>query len=1583
MEQPNVIICYFCGNSYTLSENEAEDNLPRTLMCGHIFCTSCLQSMECDNVIKCPECEVESSLPEDGVLGLQEDARIIGLIYAAKMNKKRRLNKSNNRRKLRALSSDTNGNTKDAEQPVTNEKSERAVDEALATAAEHLAKLEHLHQTLTTGLVEQVKKEQARLKLEIYHAVDKVIHATHKWRDMQLSKLNRLDAHFSSTHTEVCRVKARLASLETAVQKAKKVRSVPFLELYSDWQQILRTLQAPVDNQSFNMKCITMGCGLSVKFKCQFLNQSVELILMMDEGKPNNLSEMPCHLQQHISDLAQKPAGHGHVESLVSSYSHHSHSKAKSPLRRMSQRRMSPKRRSLASRCASPSPTRSSRRYHCKTSSSDNAAADVVIEELIEMEEQYVTPPTGPELAKEKRRSRRRGSLDLSTRRNVAQWVVVTHVVNPAHFYVRYAAEKRESDILSKEVNAFCKLDTSCFSSADNVRTGSMVLAKGNQGLWCRTSVLEVFQNGCNSSVDVCPVDQVSRICVFFIDYGFTKSLAIERNVLSTASSVDVVNNHLRKIHTELVRFAPQAIRCSLKDLVPYDLTRGWSKEAQTAFCQVVGSALVEMTSFGQDRDALLVDLSKAPVGPSNDIPISIRDYLVFIEVARFYYPVKPSRKQLKYYPAVPPKLHTEHSAVVTHVNSPDDFYIQLQTDNMESSLLKAKLQECYNAKSGEGELLVYCPIIGQACVARFEENVWYRAEVIGHLGDRKVEVRCIDFGFKTTVLVSDLRKIKDEFFSLPALAIQCCLSDVLPLAGETWSDACVKRFFSLAHDKFFTMVVTEKSPKTKPLPIKLLESNPTDLPTDIAEVLIKEQLVCSKNGLKTNMAEVPANDGAIWDPPLDLSGLEPLDPTGTAVEFQPRLSLPGSLKDAKVRVSHITSPSSFYIQFIQNDSQLKRLKELLNEECELLEPQDVAWEPDMFCAAHVNQVWERGLICSKVSSADIAEVMRCDHGNKVKLHVSNLRPLSASLEGSFALECSLTDIKPAGGQPTWTATACDFMRDYLSGASAVVTVHEMTDERPVAVTLMCTHKMGELVSISDHLACKGLALRERKPVLERYVEDLAFKESEMAVPPEKPRDPQSSDTNIQAETPKCTAAPLPACPSTPPPPRPTPRSARPTEKVKTDMYKPPELPQLGHNRMTISAIREDGLIYARTDTAGCHLEQLRDKIQQSMKTLPNQKPYTWKTVQGCAVIGPDMLWYRGQLLEVQGGHVKVQYVDYGQVENIPVVHVYPCLLCEDIPQLCMACQLYAIKPVGDSWHQDAVELLNEMLLHRRVDVSVLKLPTDLRRPLTVEIFLDGLSLNTILCQHKHALMDWTAPPAPPLPPDSILDIWDIDTEGLLGPQEVMLGPFSEPGLPEDGQRLNVRVRHLQTPNELFLWWEDMAQETVDGETLDQCMSQINADVPSLLPLTNFPHGGPCLAEYIDGNFYRAKMLKIISADPVQILIQHVDFGSNDTVPTNRLRQMPAKLLRFPVQALKVRVAGLKAPSTSTEDQVLPYSPQWTVKATLAMIDLLLGDLTAVFQCGDASAEPSVSLYNQEGEFVFLPLLASGLAQHD
>lgn len=51
-------------------------------------------------------------------------------------------------------------------------------------------------------------------------------------------------------------------------------------------------------------------------------------------------------------------------------------------------------------------------------------------------------------------------------------------------------------------------------------------------------------------------------------------------------------------------------------------------------------------------------------------------------------------------------------------------------------------------------------------------------------------------------------------------------------------------------------------------------------------------------------------------------------------------------------------------------------------------------------------------IINNIIDYAPVYQVMRCDHGNKVKLPVGNLRPLPSSLTGSLALECALTDIR-------------------------------------------------------------------------------------------------------------------------------------------------------------------------------------------------------------------------------------------------------------------------------------------------------------------------------------------------------------------------------------------------------------------------------------------------------------------------------------------------------------------------------------------------------------------------------------------
>ncbi|XP_027878178.1 RING finger protein 17 isoform X1 [Xiphophorus couchianus] len=1586
-DSPSAAICKLCGNAFKLPEDETDGNLPRILACGHIFCTNCLVSIQCEGAIRCPDCEFFATLPEGGVNGLQEESRIIGLIYTAEMNQIKSLRCNGpkvcqkNRSSPRAT---TISNSDVVKQAADIKKIEKTVDESLVQAAENLAQLENIYETLTADLAEQVKRERSRLEMEITQASNKAVHAIQKWKATQLNQLKKMETRFPSSQAVVSHVQERIKALEIAMQMAREIRRVPFLEQYCILDKVLETLQTPVDQMAIDLKCITDGTGMSCVFQSENVSRCLMLSLKMEACGSNAVTKQL--VGSHQSNISIKS----------SSRKHFKHRNGCSNLPSSKPEKWEPESQGASRSSAQgthlvpqPGPKISLSPH---SSFSDLGSPDVIIEEFFDDNPEPVTP-TGPEMANNEWRTQKRRKCHLlrdKKCKEVTHWVVVTHVVNPSHFYVRYVAEKKESEVLSRNINKLCFGEGCQFTLGDTMERGSMVFVKWKEVVWCRATVVEVFQKSCVKAVKACPVTQLASLRVFFPDYGFTKSITIQSEEAAAESLLKAVNNHLRKVaesvNVELKNFAPQAVRCSLKDLVPYNLTEGWSEEAKAEFCCVVGSAAVEMRPLGQDRDSLLVDLRKAPLEQSTDVPISVREYLVFIEVARFYSPVTLGRKPLMYYSPVYPEASTELDAVVSHINNLSDFYIQL-VDNMESLLLSAKLQDYYNALKDE-EFRVYCPAIGQACVARFEDKLWYRAQVISHPGGRKVEVRYVDFGNKQVLSVSDLRKIKDEFFALPAMAVHCCLADVTPLDGESWSEACSKRFISLAHQQLVTVMAKGKVPKTEPLPLGVFVGGVNQPKTSIAELLVKENLVSFKESKQSTKSKKPSRpESTVWDPPLELgAGAVKAESSGHVtieeqiddpVELQAQLKLPDQRKDLQVMVTHVNSPSSFYVRLTNSDPQLKRICELVKQECALMEPQEVVWKADMYCAANINGVWERGRICSDVTSNNIAEVRRCDHGNKVKIHVSNLYPLPSSLIGSLAIECTVNDIRPTGGRSTWTDTACDLISYYLTGASALMTIKEETEEHPLPVTLSCSNRMGEYISIADFLVDEGLAFRERKP------KATAVQKPKVTDTQTPATDPESCEKEKSTSPPS--VSPFPSTQSASIPPKPFPRSIITAEKVKTSMYNPPELPCPGHILINVSAIGDDGVIYARTQSAEYQIEQLKEGIQKSIKTLPRQKPYTWKLVQGCAVIGPDMLWYRGQVLELLGGHVKVQYVDYGLVENIPVVHVYPMLLCVEVPQLCMPCQLFGINPVGGKWQRDGVALMREVLLNRSVGMQVVALPAEPRGAVTVEIFLDGMSLSRILCHNEHASMDGalsTEKSLVVMPPASLLDIWDINTESLMGPEEPVLGSFVSPNLPLEGEHFEVRVTHLWTPNELFLWpLKDMAGSEMMDDSLDEALTRINANITSLPRLTSFPYGGPCLAEYSDGKYYRARLMKFTSIEPLVILVQHVDFGSDDSLPTSKLRQMPSELLLFPTRAIKVKVAGFKAPSVERRGDVLPYCPAWSVKAVMEMTDLLHNNITATV----VSREPElkVQLYNEDRELVHLPLVNSGLAELD
>ncbi|XP_021334643.1 RING finger protein 17 isoform X1 [Danio rerio] len=1516
------VTCKICGSPYTLPEDEAVGNLPHVLLCGHIFCCTCLRALQSQgNVITCPECQMDTRTSEEGVDGLEVDSRIIGLIYTARMNTKK--GHSGDKWKSQKFKSPPSSAAVHTEENAEGKPDVvKVLDEALTKATENLNQLDKLHQTLANGVHGQLRKERSRIIREIDEAVEKAKSILLKRRSMLVSTLSSVDLLFSGGQMECKRIEERIKELRTAIQKARHVRQVPSLETYCDLEKILETLHIPVDLESYDMSSLTLRSGLSCHLQVDGFTESVKVFLKITDTDDNCI----------VEEITVEPFQHV-VKSGVEMWDNSSQSvqgKADAiPRKSNNTRRFMEK--MMEDTCPEIADTRV------------NAGLGRNLP---------VHEPRRMERYNKGYRKQRRPQFEKPTnpQPKLVQYVVTTHIVNPGHFYVRYMAEHKLGQKLTKKISEFCSGERSFFTFSDEITTGSLLFISWKDDMWCRVKVTELFQKECFQSVTKCLASEVSRLCVYFLDYGFFKGFSIPSD-----GGLSGLNECLRRPDgitlIEMANWAPLAIKCSLKDIIPADLVKGWSSEASEEMRNVLRNETAEMQVFGEDGDALLVDLKKTSMADlKKNSMVSLREHLVFMELARFYCPViTTGSAPLLFYPSVQPSLNVEVNAMVSHVNTPSDFYVQL-VENTEYPLLHSKLQDCYNQPKSNNECQVYCPSLSQACVA-FHDQEWSRVQVTGFPGGRMVEVRFVDFGYKRTLSVKDLRHIKDEFFVLPEMALWCNLNDVIS-SQETWANEACESFKELVEGKLMTVVAKKNVPSSKPVPVCLFEISDDCTGASIGDELVKKgYAVYNKD---TQVRDAQPLETTSWDPPFEEEALPVvMTPSSASEELKPSLSLPSCLKDIRVRVTHVTSPGNICVQLLQFDNQLKRIHDTLKNLFSKSEPQEMQWEAEMYCAVNNTGVWERGQVCS-VSTCGVAEVLRCDFGNTVKLHVDNLRPLHPDLIGSFLLECNLSGVRPAGGRSTWTATACDFISHYLTGAMALMAIKEPST-RPVLVSLFCSNRAGQNVSFADFLISEGLALKERKA-------EMVFSEESVLV-----------------------TEPQPVISPTQTPPTPSRRINPPPERVKTHSYPPPELPPCGHILMSISAVSEQGVIYAMTHQAVCEFDRLRERLQQHIKTLPRQKNYNWKGVLGCAVMGTDMFWYRGQVQEVIGGHVKVRYVDQGLVESIPVCHVYPMVLCEDVPQLCVPCQINGVLPIGKGWQWDAVVLMKELLLGRSVNVQIMEHPKDPCGCVTVEIMVDGMALSKIMVHHQYATFD----PAissqedyvvkPPMPD---LDDWDLNTEGLEE-QPPVLGVYKELHIPKERKHFPAKVKHIRTPNEVFLCVLDKSLCKLEqDESMEETLEQVNENIENLSLLTDFPIECLCLAEYSDGKYYRAKILGFSEVTPsVKLLVRHVDFGSDDIIPLHKLRQLPASLHHFPCAAVYVKLAGFKPTNVSSDLERIPYSLDWTMKAMMEMIDLLNGELTAVVTA--TKPQLTVLLYNADGTLVHTPLVEKGLADYE
>ncbi|NXE73673.1 RNF17 protein, partial [Cochlearius cochlearius] len=408
-----------------------------------------------------------------------------------------------------------------------------------------------------------------------------------------------------------------------------------------------------------------------------------------------------------------------------------------------------------------------------------------------------------------------------------------------------------------------------------------------------------------------------------------------------------------------------------------------------------------------------------------------------------------------------------------------------------------------------------------------------------------------------------------------------------------------------------------------------------------------------------------------------------------------------------------------------------------------------------------------------------------------------------------------------------------------------------------------------------------------------------------------------------------------------------------------------------------VSCVGHDGTIYIVPKSFEIELNKLMTEIQSNFKCLGLLEPYSWKKGEACVVRGSDTMWYRGKVVELSGSTIQVQYIDHGSIERIPQCHLYPTTLYTGIPPFCIPCQLYKTVPIGNFWQQDAVDCLQELLTNEEVEVHVQELPDNPWDKLSISVYFGGTSLSSFMAYQKYCVAE---------------DSQDIPE--LVRFYVPVLPSYMLPSLPIPGDTFPVRVTHLVSPKEVYICLDPSKNLTKESategdvscdselESLDEALKWCNKSVESFPLLTHFRTDMPCLVEYQDGLWYRAKLLSVEESDPAKILVQFVDYGSFLVVPTSRLRHIPHHLLKYPVQAVRALLAGFKPVPYDKNVKRIPYSPEWSVEALWAMMECIEGkQLSASILA--LSPEVTISLYEDDQSLVHMKLVEMGLADLD
>ncbi|XP_072354970.1 tudor domain-containing protein 15 [Scyliorhinus torazame] len=317
-------------------------------------------------------------------------------------------------------------------------------------------------------------------------------------------------------------------------------------------------------------------------------------------------------------------------------------------------------------------------------------------------------------------------------------------------------------------------------------------------------------------------------------------------------------------------------------------------------------------------------------------------------------------------------KLGSVLDVRVSHVNSPAEFWCQLQRNSNQLQLLMRNMQHYYSTPKDAFQL----GHIG--CVARCsKDGQWYRASVIQrNFPKEEVTVLFVDYGMQQKIAMKNLRAINPEFLRLEGQAFRCTFNSIIRSVNHdpsVWDKISCCTF-----KRFIDNLISGGRLKCTIFAMALMDGKGLCNVVDLHTPLINVCQLLLDMGLAA-CVETPCS----FSPAVQL--------------YTPYYSAHG-LKvgsEEKVYVTHVSSLSKFYCQLDKNTVILDTLRTEVDIVSKKMQEQRLDLDKTSICLARYFEdgQWYRALARS-VHSPEHFKVFFIDYGNTEIVDKNDVVPI-------------------------------------------------------------------------------------------------------------------------------------------------------------------------------------------------------------------------------------------------------------------------------------------------------------------------------------------------------------------------------------------------------------------------------------------------------------------------------------------------------------------------------------------------------------------------------------------------------------